>query len=140
MINKILKDKEFFRYIMGGVAVTLSNILLYSFLVLFGMKVRYANLIAMIFSKIFGYVVNKYYVFKTKNNNLKDLSKEASKYFSARVFTGVLDYFLVVYFVEILDFHPFITKYVITILIIILNYLLSKYFVFVSKKTLDSCK
>ena len=134
----MLKNKDFFRYIVGGGLTTLSNILLYTILVIFGMKVRYANLIAMIFAKAFGYGINKFYVFRTKSNNIKDLSKEASKYFTARIFTGVVDYFLIVFLVEILNFHPFITKYIVTILVIVLNYILSKYFVFHHKKTLDS--
>ena len=130
----LLKNKDFFRYIVGGGLITLSNILLYTILVIFGMKVRYANLIAMIFSKAFGYGINKFYVFKTKSNSVKDLSKEASKYFSSRIFTGVIEYFLLVFLVEILNFHPFITKYVVVALVIVLNYLLGKYFVFIHKK------
>lgn len=136
--RKMLKNKDFFRYIVGGGLTTISNILLYTILVIYGMKVRYANLIAMFFSKAFGYGINKFYVFKTKSNSVKDLSKEASKYFSARIFTGVLEYFLLLFLVEVLNFHPFITKYVITAIVIVLNYILSKYFVFIHKKTLDS--
>jgi putative flippase GtrA len=130
-----LKDKEFFRYVIGGGIITLSNIVLYTFLVLIGMKVRYANLIAMIFSKTLGYAINKFYVYQSKQNTLKEVGKEASKYFSARFFTGVLDYFVLVFLVEVCGLHPFITKYVLTALIIVLNYLLGKYFVFVPKKS-----
>ncbi|MBR5598842.1 MAG: GtrA family protein [Alphaproteobacteria bacterium] len=138
MINKILKNKEFFRYITGGIIITLSNIAVYTVLVMFGVKIRYANLVAMFFSKTLGYGINKYYVYRTKTQNLKETGKEATKYFSVRFLTGVLDYFLLVILVEFFNFHPFITKYFVTALVIVLNYILGKYFVFVSKKTLDS--
>lgn len=130
----MIKNKDFFRYIIGGGLTTISNILLYTILVILGMKVRYANLIAMIFSKAFGYGINKFYVFKNKSNSVKDLSKEVSKYFSTRIFTGVVEYFLLVFLVEVLNFYPFITKYIITAIVIVLNYIFSKYFVFVGKK------
>ena len=129
-IKKIISDREFFRYIIGGIGTTFVNVVIYTVLVLFSMKVHWANLIALISAKVFGYVVNKYYVYQTKNSDLKSISLEASRYITARGLTGIFDYFSTVLLVELWHYPPFLTKYFITGVVIILNYILGKYFVF----------
>ena len=132
MINELVKlqNKVFLRYIVGGGITTLVNIALYTILVLFTMKVRWANLVAMIIAKVLSYFINKYYVYRSQSNNFKSMSEEAGKYIVARGFTGIVDYFTTVVLIEIWGFPKFLTKYFITALVIVLNYLLGKYFVF----------
>lgn len=129
-IKNIKDDIEFIRYIISGMATALVNLVTYTLLVFLQMKVHWANLIALILSKIFGYVANKYYVYQTKSNSLKSMSTEAGKYIIARGGTGILDYFSTVLLVELWQYPPLSTKYVITGIIIVLNYILGKYFVF----------
>ena len=133
MLSKIrntASNKEFIRYIIGGVATTLVNVVIYTVLVLLNMKVRWANLIAIILGKVFGYFANKYYVYQTKSSDLKSMGIEAGKYIVARGLTGVFDYISTVLLVELWQYPPFLTKYFITGIVIILNYLLGKYYVF----------
>ena len=132
MLDKIKKisNKEFFRYIIGGGIITLVNLVLYTVLVILQMKIRWANLIALVVAKVLGYFINKYYVYQSKKSDMKSIGKEAGKYIIARGFTGVVDYFATVILVEFYHYPKFITKYFITGLVIVLNYIFGKYFVF----------
>ena len=70
-LNKNILDKEIMRYIVGGTVITIINITLYTILVVFQMKIRWANLIALTIAKLLGFFINKYYVYQSKNNNIK---------------------------------------------------------------------
>ena len=133
-LNKNILDKEIMRYIVGGTVITIINITLYTILVVFQMKIRWANLIALTIAKLLGFFINKYYVYQSKNNNIKSIGKEAGKYIVARGFTGIMDYFATVILIEFCNYPKFLTKYLITALVIILNYILGKYFIFKKDK------
>lgn len=140
-IKKIIRNTEILRYLIGGGLTTLINVMIYTILVLLTVKIRWANLIAMTVAKILSYFINKYYVYKSKSDNLKSMSKEAIKYVIARGFTGIIDYFATVILIEIYAFPKFLTKYFITFLVIVLNFLLGKYFVFEKKSDcVDICR
>ena len=133
MISKLTKkiqNKDFFRYIIGGGIITLVNIALYTILVFTRIKVHWANLIAIIVAKILGYFINKYYVYQSKSNDIKSIEKEAGKYVIARGFTGIVDYFSTVVLIELCNYPKYLTKYFITAIVVVLNYILGKYFVF----------
>lgn len=128
-IKKIL-NQEFARYIIGGGIITLINIFLYTILVFLKIKIHWANLIALIVAKVLGYFINKYYVYQSRDKDIRSMGKEAGKYIIARGFTGILDYFATVILIEAYYYPKYLTKYVITAIVIILNYILGKYFVF----------
>lgn len=126
-------EYEFFRYLVGGASVTALNAGVYTVLVLLGMKFYTANLIALVAAKGYGYLVNKYFVYKTSGLSRKETAEEAGKYFFFRGLTGVLDYVLLFLMVEVLGMHPLFTKYLVMVVVILLNYILSKFFVFKKK-------
>lgn len=130
-----LLEKEFFRYLVGGASVTLLNAGVYTLLLLCGMQFYWANLVALVLAKGYGYVVNKYFVYKTSGLELRETLKEAGKYFFYRGITGVIDYVLLFVFVHYLGWHPLFMKYAVMVIVIVLNYLFSKYFVFKKTKT-----
>lgn len=129
VIFKFLQ-KEFIRYLIGGAGITLLNALVYTLLLFGGMKFYLANLVALIAAKGCGYFVNKYFVYQTGGLGYKQTLKEAGKYFFYRGITGVVDYVLLFVFVQFFGWHPLFMKYVVMVIVIILNYLFSKYLVF----------
>lgn len=129
MWHKIIK-KEFVRYLIGGGTITVLNAGLYTILVLFAMKPRWANLIALVVAKIYGYFINKLFVYKSKGLNAKETRWEFARYFSARGFTGLVDYVLVLILAEGYGLNAFYTKYGVMVLVIVLNYLFGKFWVF----------
>lgn len=119
--------KETFLYLFFGGLTTLINIIIYKSLVFFNIDYIVANIIAWIISVIFAFITNKYYVFNKKNTNL---IKEFIKFISSRLGTGLLDLFFMFLTVSIFKFDDFIMKILSNIIVIILNYILSKFIVF----------
>lgn len=132
--NKIL-TREFISYFVAGVLTTLVNLAVYRLGLKVGMAYWIANTIAVFSSKLFAYITNKLFVFRTHCRNLKEFMAEIIKFIFARGFTGVIDLLGVPFLVEFLHVGKMISKYTIQAVVIVLNYILGKWFVFDKKKT-----
>lgn len=124
---------EFSRYILAGLSTTAINAVLYTILLLFGVRYYFANLAAIGIAKVYAYVINKYYVYCSVCHTKKELYSEVWRFFVCRGGTGLLDYLSVVFLVGFLDFSAFYSKYVVLIGIVFLNYYLGKHFVFTAR-------
>lgn len=134
LIGKIFKkvfSREFITYGVFGVLTTLVNVLVFK-LLFENLAIAYgaANIIAVLSAKIFAYITNKLFVFRSHCTNFKELLLEICKYVFARGFTGLIDIFGMFFAVELLHADEMITKYVIQVIVIILNYILGKKVVF----------
>ena len=132
--NKIKADRkisELIRYGIVGVATTVVNLGVFHLCLLL-MDYKIGNLIALITAKIFAFFANKTFVFHSKSNDLKDFMKEVYRYILARGGTGLLDYFGLIFAVEVLNLSEVWSKYGLQVLVIILNYVLGKKAVFIS--------
>ncbi len=120
--------REIFLYVFFGALTTLINIVAY-WVLYYGASVpnTTSTIISWLLSVVFAYVTNKAWVFEKGN---KSTLKEASEFFLSRISTGVLDLLIMYVFVEILTFEGGIIKIISNVVVIILNYLLSKLFVF----------
>lgn len=134
IFGKIIKkvfSREFITYGVFGVLTTLVNILIFKLLFEnFGITYGIANIIAVLSAKVFAYITNKLFVFKHHCANAKELLLEIVKYVFARGFTGLIDIFGMFFAVEILKADEMLTKYIIQVIVIILNYILGKKVVF----------
>lgn len=126
---KEIINRQVIDYFIWGVSTTLVNLVLYTLLCLI-VDYRIANFIAIIVCKIYAYVVNKYFVFRSRCGNMKELFQEVSRYVLSRGFTGLVDYVGVLILVEVAGIHKLASKYFITVLVMFLNYILGKYAVF----------
>ena len=126
MIKKIL-NKETILYLIFGICTTILNIIIYRGLPLLKIDFLVSTILAWFISVVFAFITNKIFVFE--NHNKKFLSLFA-QFFSSRILTGGLDVFIMFISVDILCFNDFIVKIISNILIIIINYLLSKMFIF----------
>lgn len=141
-MKKVVEKKKSFaeiiRYGIAGITTTLVNIGLYQGLVLLGMDYKAANLLAIICAKIYGYFVNKLFVFKSHCNTRKELFAEIGKFIGARGITGIVDYAGLILLVGVFGFDKVISKYEITVAVIVLNYFLGKFLVFKMSKQIRS--
>lgn len=130
-IFKKVFSREFITYGVFGVLTTLVNILVFK-LLFENLAIAYgvANIIAVLSAKIFAYITNKLFVFRSHCENIKELIIEILKYVFARGFTGLIDIFGMFFAVELLNADEMITKYIIQVIVIILNYILGKKVVF----------
>ena len=132
-----LKYKEIINYLIFGVLTTIVSLLTYYLLVLTilnpnnSIELQIANIISWITCVTFAYITNRKYVFNSKDKNI---TKEIIKFYSSRLTTLFLDMIIMYIFVTKLQFNDKIIKIIAQILIIILNYILSKLLVFTIKK------
>ena len=85
-------------------------------------------------SVLFAFFTNKLIVFESKGNGIKRFLWEILTFFGARALTGVLDTAIMVVFVDILSLHDIGVKVASNIIVIILNYIVSKFVIFAKKK------
>lgn len=131
--NGVEKYRELLLYFLFGVSTTLVNILIYQGLLWSNVDYKVANLCAVILGKIYAYITNKKFVFKSKCNSFRDTVKEFFRFVYARGITGLVDYFGLIVAIEFFDANQIIMKYILQVIIIILNYIFSKLIVFKSK-------
>lgn len=124
MKSLIIKYNKLIKYGLGGAFTTILHLLLFWILIKVGIKYSIANIITLIVIKSLAYFVNKLFVFKSKCSNTKELLSEVFKYIITRLFTMVLDYYLLIMFVEVVRIDVFISKIVVLVIVVIINYIL----------------
>lgn len=136
LVELYYKYKEIFDYLFFGGLVTIINFISYYIPAnIIGVDKIVSNLIAFIISVIFAYVVNKEYVFETKWEGIQNIFKEFSSFVISRIGTGLLcDILIFAFMINILNINDVISKIFTQILVVILNYIVGKWFVFKQKK------
>ncbi len=89
-----------------------------------------SNIIAWATAVIFAFITNKIWVFESKIFVIKKLFNELCKFITARLITGIIDVLIMYISVDVLQAPAVIFKVISNIIVIILNYLLSKFIVF----------
>lgn len=120
-------EKELFWYVVFGALTTLVNIVVYFLLSRLGINYLVSNVFAWFFSVLFAYVTNRRWVFESKGTNIL---KECALFFSGRIFSGVVDTALMWLFIDMLTIGDMVSKVVIQVIVIVLNYVISKWIVF----------
>jgi len=127
VIKKTL-SKEIVRYGISGGLIALVNIGVFAGLLHLGIRYEVANIIALVLNRVVGFVLNKYFVFQS---NLKGrFWREFWGFMAARGFSGLVDYFGLILLVNQFHFHEILSKWIVMIFVIILNYVLGKFLVF----------
>ncbi len=88
------------------------------------------SVISWVVGVVFGYVMNRKYVFKSKE---PDVMKEFLQFSGGRVSTWALDAVMMVLMVNLLSINEAFSKVFVSVLVMIGNYLISKLFVFKKK-------
>ena len=122
---------EKFLYLFFGGLTTLVNIVAYKICSsLFSLNYITASIIAWIFAVLFAYLTNKYFVFKSKNNNSVNNIKEIMSFFMFRVFSLFIDLFTMYLLVGIVKINDLYAKVIANILVVVINYFASKLIIF----------
>lgn len=127
-------NKETVSYLIFGVITTLINIASYKLCVLTGIVYTVSTCIAWLIAVIFAFVTNKLYVFESKNMQPCVVFKEAVSFIAARLFSGAFDLGFMILAVEIIHMDDFIAKIMSNFIVVVINYVLSKLFVFKKNK------
>ena len=119
-------DYEIIRYGISGITIAAINYFVYYILQIFGMRYNVANIFGLVISKTVGFFLNKYFVYQAGGTTKKQTVFEAVKFVGARGFTGIVDYLGVVLLVEVFMVNSLAAKFIVMILVIILNYVFGK--------------
>ena len=137
-----VKYKEIIMYLIFGVGTTVVNWVIYTVIVMLGKEVNLtiANIIAWVGAVAFAYITNKLWVFESKSWNPKIVWKELGMFLGARIFSGIFEIGLFPVLVwlgmnqAIFGVEGMLAKVVISVLVIVLNYIFSKLIVFKKKE------
>lgn len=145
MKKLIKKYKEIILYIFFGVLTTIVNFVIYFIMnALLGEDMYLvSNVIAWIGAVAFAYVTNKIWVFESKSRESKTLLREIGEFVSARLLSLGIEEAGLYIFVDLLKFSTFsfsflrltitgdvIAKIIMQIIVVILNYIFSKFIIF----------
>lgn len=143
MIKKILQvgkrcyENDVVRYVFFGGCTTLVNLVSFYLLRKAGIALNPANLLSILLAIVFAYVVNSHFVFQDHCENMMGHVVSLLKFFGARAFTMLLELGGVFLLVEKLGLWEMLGKTVIQVVVLILNYVFSKFFVFTHQKKKD---
>ena len=126
----ITSCREVLAYLFFGVCTTLVNIIVYYICRKLGTGTTAGTVTAWILSVLFAYVTNRRWVFESRADSAIGIVREGLSFFSCRLATGILDLTVMVFFVELLHQNDMLIKILSNVLVIILNYLASKLFIF----------
>ena len=131
---KLWENTELVSYLLVGVATTLVNYVAY-FLATraAGLSAMAGTWVAWVIAVAFGYVANKLFVFKTHYADTGALLREAGSFFALRLVALGLETVLMFLLVEVLLLNDLAMKLLVNIVVIILNYVFSKLFIFKKK-------
>lgn len=138
-MNKILtfykKFQKIIDYIFFGGLTTLVNIGVFFFIEsVLNKSYVIANIISIIAAILFAYVTNKIFVFKSKTHTWKDTILEFLNFISFRFVSGLFDMASMYILIDILKMQTNPSKILTQFIVLLSNYLFSKYFVFRHKK------
>lgn len=128
------KYKEGLLYLFFGACSTFINIFTFFICRQFKLSIYVSNIIAWIVAVIFAFITNKLIVFGSKNMDKKVVIKETVGFFIARVISLGIDMGLIHLMIDVMKIHEIISKVISNIVVIIVNYLFSKLFIFKKEK------
>lgn len=135
MIKKLLiKYREIILYLIFGFLTTALNMAVYFvFLNIFHIHYIVSNSIAWVAGVIFAYVTNKIIVFQAKTKDKKDGLREFISFIACRIFSWLVETLLLYLMIDIIHFNENISKLITAVIVVIINYIGSKFFVFIKK-------
>ena len=128
------KHKEGLLYLFfGGLAFFLSIFLYWFMYSVMHLNELVNNTIDWIICVAFQFFTNRTWVFDGKVDNTRDFVKQAASFTLGRLFTLVVEDVLLFIFITLLGFAQMPVKLAATFVVIALNYVISKLFVFKEK-------
>lgn len=127
----VLKYRNILIYIIFGLVTTVVNYLvylpLYNFLEI---SAAISNMLAWFVAVIVAFFTNKPFVFQSNDWSLKTVIPEMFRFFAMRVASGLTETVIIFVTVDICHWNGNIWKIITSILVIVLNYIASRFFVF----------
>ena len=132
-VYKRFKEQLLYLF-FGGLTTVLSIFLFWLCTVPFSMNPLVANVICWIICVAFAYITNRTWVFQNRASDVTGIVKECGRFFTGRLGTLALEEVVLWFGIDLLGFNSMAVKIVAQVLIIIGNYVISKWLVFKRKE------
>jgi putative flippase GtrA len=125
---------EAFRYIIVGGLTTLINFGVFALMTkILDIGVTVSNVTSISISILFAYITNKLIVFRRRCDTWAELALECVKFIGSRLVTMAVEVGCVMLFVDVFGQDELIGKAEAVVIVVILNYVISKLIVFATK-------
>ena len=142
-INNLIKkflNKETISYLIFGVLTTIINIVVFwfaerelAFIMSEDAASLVGNVIAWVISVAFAFVTNKLFVFESKSMAFKVVMAELTGFLIARLLSLAFDEGFMFVAIVLLGMNSLLAKIISNVFVVIINYVLSKFFIFKNK-------
>ena len=131
MLFLFRKYQQIITYVFFGGLTTLVNFLVYYPLYnIFELNATSSNVIAWAVAVIFAYFTNKPFVFKSNDWSVNVCLPEFVKFVGSRLGSGLLETLIIRITVDILLWNGNLWKVIVSVIVVILNYITSRFFAF----------
>lgn len=134
LLSLYRKYRELIVYVFFGGMTTVVNFAVYwPCYNLVHMSATVSNIIAWCAAVIFAYLTNKPFVFRSNDWSMATVIPEFSKFVGLRVGSGAIETLILWLTVDILGWNGNLWKILVSVIVVVLNYVFSKFLVFTGK-------
>ena len=125
------RHRELILYVIfGGLTTAVNWLVFFPLYNLLALDATVSNVIAWVISVAFAFLTNKPFVFGSHDWRPVTVFPELAKFISARLLSGFLETLGLLVFVTWLGLDGNLIKILISVVVVILNYIASKFFIF----------
>ena len=125
------KHKAVLLYLFfGGLTTVISIAVFWLFRRPFGLNELIANVISWVIAVLFAFFTNRVWVFRSPTKTAGEFFRQMGSFFGGRVVTLLIEEALLAVFITWLGFPDMPVKIAAQVIVIVLNYVISKLFVF----------
>ena len=128
------KNEELVKYLFFGGLGFFVSIIAFEIPRSLGVDIIASNVISWIVAVIFIYFTNRKFVFNSDKKDKKSVTIEVISFFAARLFTLLLETLCILLIADVLHWGDLFAKCVGQFVVIVTNYILSKFIIFKKKK------
>ena len=131
LINEITRRREFILYVIFGALTSLVSIISFALMNrVIGANEHLSNVVSWILAVTFAFLTNRAWVFPQKWTGWSGFLMQGAKFYAGRLFTLAVEEVILYVFVTRLQWDSLIVKAVAQVIVIALNYIISKLIVF----------
>ena len=127
----IKKNREILLYLFFGGLAFVVSITTYAFFNVFcGLNELAANVISWVITVAFAFFTNRIWVFDSPVDTVKEFIIQLINFFGGRIVTLVIEEMILLIFITWLGFDSILIKIIAQVVVIVLNYVIGKLWVF----------
>ncbi|THE11343.1 GtrA family protein [Bacillus timonensis] len=129
-------NKTIVNYVIFGILTTVVNISVFSlFVKIFNIDYMFSSTLAWIISVLFAFITNKVYVFNSQTVAYVDILKELINFSFFRILSLGVDLVIMYLLIDIFNTDEIFAKVIANVVVVIMNYVSSKYFTFRNRRS-----